>query len=64
MIKLSQSEAREKRHNPWYCKVCRKLVYISYSYYMDMKDFADYEVPYKENKSGPDKRACGFAFQL
>jgi hypothetical protein len=28
MIKLTQAEAKEKRHNPWYCKKCRKLVYI------------------------------------
>jgi hypothetical protein len=46
MIKLTPEEAREKRHNPWYCKVCRKLVYISYGYYLDMKDFTDYEVPF------------------
>jgi hypothetical protein len=28
MIILSYSETKEKRHNPWYCKECRKLVYI------------------------------------
>jgi hypothetical protein len=45
MTKLSDSEAREKRHNPWYCKACRKLVYISYGITYDEKDGRDYEVP-------------------
>jgi hypothetical protein len=46
MTKLTQKEAMEKKHNPWYCKACRKLVYISYGYYFDRDDLKDYEVPY------------------
>jgi uncharacterized protein YbaR (Trm112 family) len=30
MIKLTMEEAREKQHNPWYCKDCGKLIYIAY----------------------------------
>jgi hypothetical protein len=46
MIKLTQEEAREKKHNPWYCMECRKLVYISYGYYYDVKTGEDFEVPH------------------
>jgi hypothetical protein len=46
MVKLTMAEAREKKHNPWYCKVCRKLVYISYGLCYDEKDHKDYEVPF------------------
>ena len=44
-ICLTNAEAREKRHNPWYCRKCGKLVYISYSYFWDKEDGGDYEVP-------------------
>jgi hypothetical protein len=46
MIALSDSEAKEKRHNPWYCKVCRKLVYISYGITFKEDDPAAYNVPF------------------
>jgi hypothetical protein len=46
MMKLTDKEAREKRHNPWYCKVCRKLVYISYGITGIEKDPAVYNVPF------------------
>jgi hypothetical protein len=46
MVKLTPEEAREKKHNPWYCKVCRKLVYIAYGFYYDLKADKEYEIPY------------------
>jgi hypothetical protein len=51
MNKLTLEEAREKRHNPWYCKECGKLVHISFGYLLDTKDedddgLVDLEVPY------------------
>jgi hypothetical protein len=38
-------EAREKRHNPWYCKECRKLIYIFYGIFFDPKTGKDYDIP-------------------
>jgi hypothetical protein len=46
MIKLTQAEAKKKRYNPWYCKECRKLVYISYGYLYDLETDNDLEIPY------------------
>jgi phage FluMu protein Com len=47
MNKLTPEEAREKRHNPWYCKECGKLVYIAYVIYFDIKndDDTEYHIP-------------------
>jgi hypothetical protein len=36
MIKLTPEEAREKRHNPWYCKKCGKLIYIAYGIFFEL----------------------------
>jgi hypothetical protein len=44
MIALTDSEAREKRHNPWYCKECRKLAHIDYG--ITFQENVVYNVPY------------------
>jgi hypothetical protein len=46
MIKLTHAEAREKRHNPWYCKECHKLIYISYGIFFDTETGKDYDIPH------------------
>jgi hypothetical protein len=48
MNKLTLEEAREKRHNPWYCKKCQRLVYIAYGIYFDIEndDDTEYHIPY------------------
>jgi hypothetical protein len=43
MIKLTIKEAKAKKHNAWYCKSCRKYIYIAYAYLWDGED---YEIPY------------------
>jgi hypothetical protein len=44
MIKLTLEEAREKRHNPWHCKACGKLVYIAYGIFFEGEK--EYSIPY------------------
>jgi hypothetical protein len=46
MTKLTREEAREKKHNPWYCKDCGKFIYIAYGIYYDLKTDTDYSIPY------------------
>jgi hypothetical protein len=43
MIRLTIEEAKVKQHNAWYCKSCRKYIYIAYAYFWDQED---YEIPY------------------
>jgi hypothetical protein len=45
--KLTLEEAREKQHNPWYCKRCGKLIHISYGIYFDLEIDTDieYQIP-------------------
>jgi hypothetical protein len=47
MNKLTHEEAVEKRHNPWHCKKCGKLVHISYGIYFEMEDddCKEYSIP-------------------
>jgi hypothetical protein len=44
MIKLTLEEAKEKRHNPWHCKACGKLVYIAYGIFFEGEK--EYSIPH------------------
>jgi hypothetical protein len=46
MIKLTRAEAKEKRHNPWYCKECRREIHVSYGCYYDERAGKDFEIPF------------------